>query len=132
MKSAEIKVGGFYAVKSYQRRDGIRGEVLAVGAGRYASDSKPGRYVVVRVPAGRNGAFYESRVTAAAVLREWTSAEDDALRVEQEHAAKVTADRDRLSKMVEAMRLGDDVVVSYRGLEFRSDAAAIALLERVR
>lgn len=136
MKSADIEVGGFYAVKSYQRKAGVRAEVLAVGVARYhyAEDARPdaGRYVLVRMSAARGGNFYESRVGPAAVLRKWTNVDDDSLRVDEERTARDAADLVRLNEMVEAMHLGDDVVVSYRGLECRSHAAAIALLERVR
>ena len=126
MKSADIKVGGFYAVKDYSDKQGARAQVLAVGVSRW-SETEPGRLVRVQKPASN----YSYTTGPAQILREWTEADDERIAAHLEATQRAIDEKNRLKELIAEVGLGDVAHVSYRGFEI-SNANAIRLLERLR
>ena len=127
MKSADIKVGGFYAVKDYSDPLGARAEVLAVGVARhYASGSRPGR--LVRVRKDNHGEDMAYSVSPAQILREWNEDDDKRVAARQAAARQAEADLVRLRELVAEHGLTD--VARVWGSQFvMSNKDAIAFLE---
>ena len=126
MRSADIKVGRFYALKNYADKDGVRCEVLTVGVHPYEHDA-PGRYVRVRT--SHLGVI--SRVAPARILREWTEADDERVTAREAATQLAKAEAGQLKRLVEECGLTDVAVLSPRHHLTLPRTVAIRVLEEL-